>query len=124
MQLRFLGKHSNPDDSPTLYAAANGNYVVQGYVVTDPAILARLDLADDETIVSVPPILLTFLGNDGLPSQLAAITTPIVAVTDDGDYIVRGTRITDPETLAQMRIPAGETCVEVTRSDVLTLVGQ
>jgi hypothetical protein len=54
MHLRFLGKESKPNDSPTLYATTRDSYIVQGYVVTDAAVLALFDLADDETLVEVP----------------------------------------------------------------------
>lgn len=61
MQLRFLGKNSSPDESPTLYATDQESYVIQGWIVTDAAILARLTIPDDETIVEVPAALLDHL---------------------------------------------------------------
>lgn len=42
MRLTFLGKNSTPDQSPTLYATDRGSYVVQGWIVTEPAILAKI----------------------------------------------------------------------------------
>lgn len=65
MKLRFLGKESKPNDSPTLYATDRGSYIVQGYIVTDPAILILSDLADDETLVEVPARLMVHLNKDG-----------------------------------------------------------
>ncbi len=59
--LRFLGKQSHPTDSPTLYATDHGGFVVQGYIVTDPELLAALDLADNETVVEVPAKLMVHL---------------------------------------------------------------
>ncbi|MFI8371171.1 hypothetical protein [Streptomyces sp. NPDC085466] len=44
---------------PTLWARTEtGDYVVQGYVVTDPAELAQLDLPAGETAVRVPAAVL------------------------------------------------------------------
>ncbi len=44
---------------PTLWArTASGDYVVQGYVVTDPAELAQLDLPEGETAVRIPAAVL------------------------------------------------------------------
>ena len=54
MRLRFLGKNSTPGASPTLYATDRDTYVVQGYKVTDPDVLAKLDPPGDETCVEVP----------------------------------------------------------------------
>ena len=58
MRLTFLGKESQPNQSPTLFASDQGSYVVQGWIVSDPAVLARLDISDDETVVEVPPGLM------------------------------------------------------------------
>lgn len=54
MRLQFLGKESTPTNSPTLYATDQDSYVVQGWIVTHSATLARLTIPDDETIVEVP----------------------------------------------------------------------
>ncbi len=121
--LRFLGKQSHPTDSPTLYATDHGGFVVQGYVVDDPALLATLHLPDDETVVEVPPGLMAFLSKDGLDGEITNPVPPIVGVLENGNYIVRGKRIPDPDTLNQMHIPDGETCVAVERSAMAALVG-
>lgn len=39
---------------PTLWGAEDGNFVVQGYVITDPDRLAELNLAAGETAVMIP----------------------------------------------------------------------
>ncbi|WP_017599929.1 hypothetical protein [Nocardiopsis lucentensis] len=39
---------------PTLYRTDRETYLVQGYVVTDPQILAELDVPDGESVVEVP----------------------------------------------------------------------
>lgn len=122
MKLRFLGKNSTPDDSPTLYATDQDSYVVQGWLVTDPAILARLTVPDDDTLVEVPAALLDHLGLDGLDGKVTNVVPPIVGVTLEGNYIIQGKRATDAEVLSQMSIPDHETCVHVTKSAVVTLL--
>lgn len=122
MKLRFLGKDSTPDDSPTLYATDQDSYVVQGWIVTDAAILARLTVPDGETIVEVPATLLDYLALDGLDGAVTNVVPPIVDVTPGGNYIFQGKQVTDAEALSQMGIPAHETCVHVTKSAVVTLL--
>jgi hypothetical protein len=122
MKLRFLGKDSTPTNSPTLYASDQETYVVQGWIVTDPALLDRLDLPDDETVVEVPPGLMRSLAADGLTGDVGVPAAPIVHVTHAGTYIVRGRRVHDSEALAHMTIPDHETCVEVSKSVMATLL--
>ncbi len=122
MKLRFLGKNSTPDDSPTLYATDQGSYVVQGWIVSDAAILARLTVPDDETLVEVPAALLDHLALDGLDGAVTNFVPPIVDVTPGGNYIIQGKRVTDAEALSQMSIPDHETCVEVTKVALVTLL--
>lgn len=123
VNLRFLGKESTPDDSPTLYATDRDSYVIQGWIVTDPAILARHSIPDDETLVEIPPSLMKHLAADGLNGAVTNLVPPIVDTTDTGNFIVRGKRVTDRETLAQMKIPDYETCVHVAKSAIVALVG-
>jgi hypothetical protein len=40
-------------------------------------------------------------------------TCPTIYATDRGSFVVQGTRVTDPEALAAMGLPAHETAVEV-----------
>lgn len=125
MKLRFLGKNSTPTNSPTLYATDQDSYVVQGYVVTDAATLARLTVPDDETVVEVPAALLGHLALDGVDGEVTNVVAPIVGVTAGGNYIVQGKRVTDAEALSQMSqmsIPDHETCVQVTKSAVVALL--
>ena len=58
--------------------------------------------------LEVPIIKLTFLGKDSTPND-----SPTLYATDRETYLVQGYTVTDPEALAQMRIPDGETVVEV-----------
>ena len=99
--------------------------VVQGWVVTDSEVLAQLDVSDGETLVEVPPRLMVHLAKDGLSGEVRNLVSPIAHVTVDGNYIIKAARVTDPGTLAQMRIPDHETCVEIARpAMVALLVGQ
>ncbi len=123
MLLTFLGKDSHPDESPTLFATDRDSYVVQGWIITDPEILVLIAMVDDETIVEVPAALMAHLAKDGLSGDVANLVPPIVHVAANGNYIIRGRRVTDPEALAQMTIPDHETCVEVSRSAVAALIG-
>jgi hypothetical protein len=73
VKLRFLGKDSTPDDSPTLYATDQDSYVIQGWIITDATILARLTVSDDETVVEVPTALLDHLALDGLHGEVTHV---------------------------------------------------
>lgn len=64
MALRFLGKDpgSPSGGSPTLYYDdSDDTYVVQGGKVTDPAVLAQMDIPDHETVVRIPRRMTQFL---------------------------------------------------------------
>jgi hypothetical protein len=122
VRLTFLGKDSQPNQSPTLYATDRGSYVVQGWIVTDPEIIRAVSVADDETIVEVPAKLMTHLAKDGLLGEVTNLVHPIVHITQEGNYIVKGVRVLDTEALGQMDIPDHETCVEVSKSAVAALL--
>jgi hypothetical protein len=85
--------------------------------------LTAVEVADDETIVEVPAKLLTHLERDGVSGEVVHTMPPIVHVTESGNYIVRGGRVTDVEALGQMDIAEHESCVEVSRSAMVALVG-
>jgi hypothetical protein len=123
MRLTFLGKESVPDQSPTLYATDHDSYIVQGWIVTDPQILAMIAVPDDETIVEVPAKLMVHLAKDGVTGEVVNLIPPIVHVAHNGNYIVRGKKVANQEALGVMDIPDHETCVEVSRSAVTALVG-
>lgn len=122
MKLKFLGKDSTPDDSPTLYATDQDSYVVQGWIIADATILAGLVVPDDETVVEVPAALLDHLAQDGLDGAVINIVPPIVGVTPRGNYIIQGKLVTGAEVLSQMNIPDHETCVQVMKSAVVPLL--
>jgi hypothetical protein len=123
VQLKFLGKESTPTNSPTLYVTDQDSYVIQGWIVTDNAILAQLVIPDDETIVEVPAALLDYLSSDGLDADTRNLMPPIVYVKENGNYIIQGRRVTDSAALSRMSVPDHETCVHVSRSAVSLLVG-
>lgn len=90
--------------------------------MTDPEVLAKLDLPDDETCVEVPAALFVHLAKDGLRGAIAHWVPPIMHVTGEGTYIVQGKRVTDAEARAQMSIPEFEDCVEVTKTAIRALL--
>ena len=52
----------------------------------------------------------TFVGKDPDSNPTGS---PTVYRTDRGSWVVQGWEVTDPEALAEMDIPAGETVVEI-----------
>ncbi|MFI1241478.1 hypothetical protein [Nocardia salmonicida] len=61
MSFTFVAKDpgSNPSGSPTLYKTDTG-WIVQGWVVTDPQILAQMDIPEGESCVEIPDRLVPF----------------------------------------------------------------
>jgi len=53
---------------------------------------------------------LTFIGKDPDSNPTGS---PTVYRTDRASWVVQGWVVTDADTLAQMSIPGGETCVEI-----------
>ncbi|MFC4005815.1 hypothetical protein ACFOY2_01175 [Nonomuraea purpurea] len=124
MALRFLGKDANSvgGDSPTLYATGTDTFIVQGWIVTDPDLLAKVTLDADQDVVEIPFNLFDHLAKDGLPGVVTSWLPPIVHVTDHQTCLIQGARVTDPETLTQMAIPSHESCVEVPRDAIADLL--
>jgi hypothetical protein len=64
------------------------------------------------TLVNFAPegkiMKITFLGKDSTPND-----SPTLYATDRETYLVQGYVVTDPDALAAMHIPRGETVVEV-----------
>jgi hypothetical protein len=112
----------NAHHSPTLYASDRDSYIVQGWIVTEPDVLARLNVSDSDTAVEVPANLLSFLALDGLGGDVAHRVPPIVHVLENGNYIIQGRRVDNAEALSQMDIPDHETCVEVAKSAMRALL--
>jgi hypothetical protein len=122
MHLTFLGKDSQPHQSPTLYATDRDSYIVQGWAVADPTIHGSRSVPDTDTLVEVPAKLLDHLAKDGLNGAVTNLAPPIMHVTADGNYIVQGARVNDTDALAQMAIPEHETCVEVPKAAMAGLL--
>jgi hypothetical protein len=70
MQLRFLAKHPAPNNSPTLWAADEKKYVIQGFTPDKDAQIQVGEVQDGETVISVPEELMWFLPkeHDASPS--------------------------------------------------------
>jgi hypothetical protein len=62
MELTFVAKDpdSVPDGSPALYRTDRRSWIVQGWVVSDPAALAALNLPEGETCVEIPDRLVPY----------------------------------------------------------------
>jgi len=112
MKLRFLGKETKDGGSPTLFDTDRTTYLVQGWKVTDPEILAQLDLGSEESCVEVPSRLMSHLAKSELTDTEGA-ELPVVIRTDRETYVIKGSTVTDAEALAQMTVPDHETVVEV-----------
>ena len=56
MNITFVAKDpgSEPSGSPTLYRTDRDSWVVQGWVVTDPHVLAEMDIPPGEGCVEIP----------------------------------------------------------------------
>ena len=53
-------QNSVPDQSPTLYKTDRDSWLVQGWVVADPATLAEMNIPEGETVVEIPDRLVPF----------------------------------------------------------------
>ncbi len=115
MLLTFLGISTGKDGCPTLYSTDRGTYVIQGWRVGAPDLIARMNLGPGETCVETPAHLMTFLLE---PHSADADAPRPYVVTDRGTYVVKGPEITDPATLSQMDVPSHETAVEVLRESM------
>lgn len=56
MEIEFIRKtdSSGTGNCPAIYKAANGNYVVQGWMIDDDTRARLRDLGDNETAVEIP----------------------------------------------------------------------
>jgi hypothetical protein len=64
MKITFVAKDpgSEPDGSPTLYRTDCSSWVVQGWVVTDPEVVAAMSIPHGEACVEIPDRLVPFFG--------------------------------------------------------------
>ena len=62
MRLALIGKdpESNPTGSPTVYRTDRGTWVVQGWAVSDPEVLAQMDIPAGEGAVEIPDRMIQF----------------------------------------------------------------
>ncbi|MET7718014.1 hypothetical protein [Streptomyces sp. NPDC005407] len=63
MALHKLGQDPNSPDgkSPTVYLDdETGNYILQGWKVTDPERLAQMDIPGHETVIEFPKRMMQF----------------------------------------------------------------
>jgi hypothetical protein len=63
MTLQFLGKDpdSPVNDSPTVYYdQTDDSYVLQGYKITDLAVLAQMNIPEHETVIRFPRRMMQF----------------------------------------------------------------
>lgn len=61
--LHRQGPDSNPTGSPTVYRTDRESWVVQGWIVNDPAALAQMSIPEGETAVEIPDRMLQFFGH-------------------------------------------------------------
>ncbi|MGH3696680.1 MAG: hypothetical protein ACRDRX_22280 [Pseudonocardiaceae bacterium] len=124
MRILFLGKETEHGDSPTLYATERCTYLIQGWKVTDPKILAKLDIPESETAVEIYARLMTHLTKDGLSGVVTSWIPPIVHVKENGNLIIQGKRVIDPEALAAMKVPGHEDVTEVNKAAIEALLAE
>jgi hypothetical protein len=71
VQLRFLGKHSAPGNSPTLWDTGRGHLVIRGFKRLSPDVKAQVgDDPEGEAVIWVPWELMRYLPkeHDAIPS--------------------------------------------------------
>jgi hypothetical protein len=61
MRLRFLGKHSSPGNSPTVWDTDAGQYVIQGFGLDADALDQVGDVPRGEQVIRVPKELMRYL---------------------------------------------------------------
>jgi hypothetical protein len=65
MKIAFVGGSTGQGGSPRLYRdEESGDFIVQGYVISEPADLAQMKVPAGETVVRVPESLFAFLPRD------------------------------------------------------------
>jgi hypothetical protein len=72
MRLTLVGKdpESNPTGSPTVYRTDRGTWIVQGWVVTDPAALEQMEIPQGETSVEIPDRMIQFFRQEPRDSNI------------------------------------------------------
>jgi hypothetical protein len=66
MKIVFIGGATGGGGSPRLYRDEDsGDFIVQGYVVSESSDLAQMNIPAGETVVRVPRSLFDYLPKDG-----------------------------------------------------------
>ena len=62
VQIRLIAAdpESQPTNSPTLYKTDRDSWIVQGWVVTDPEVLAQMGIPEGEACVEIPDRMIPF----------------------------------------------------------------
>lgn len=107
------GECSDGKTCPALHRTDRDTVLIQGWPVTDAALLGQLGIPASMQAVEVPAELLA----EVLDSW------PALHKTGKGTVIAPGTAVTDPDALRQLRLPPHEQAVEVPAA-VLTEVLQ
>jgi hypothetical protein len=61
MRLRFLGKHSDPGSSPTLWGTDAGQYVIMGFKLDADTLAQVGEIPAGEAAIRVPRELMRYL---------------------------------------------------------------
>ncbi len=65
MKIEFVGGATGQGGSPRLYRdEESGDFIVQGYVISDPGDLDQMKVPEGETVVRVPASLFAYLPKD------------------------------------------------------------
>lgn len=71
MEITFLGTTSDTGNCPTAWATDRDTFLLQGSIVTDPAVLEKIrqrsgnGIPDHETVIEIPAGLLQYLPQAG-----------------------------------------------------------
>jgi hypothetical protein len=101
---RLRGACDPKPTCPTLYLTDRATVIVQGWVVTDTAVLSHPPALEGEVEVPVSLLWVT-------PSA-ASPQSPVLRLTGRDTAIVRGHLIDDAQVLARLSLPDGETAIE------------
>jgi hypothetical protein len=79
MRLRFLGKHSSPGNSPTLWGTDAGEYVIRGYKLDTETLAQVGQIPYDEAVIRVPTELMRYLPKEHDDAASPKATGPAAA---------------------------------------------
>lgn len=87
-------------------------------------IVSILDIPEGETIVEVYARLIAHLVKDGLSGVVVSWVPPIVHVKENGNLVMQGKRVTDPDVLGEMNVPGHEDVVEIDEIAIKALLSE